>query len=316
MIWINKTENTKCTVIVNSCDAYADLWSPFFKLFNYYWPNCPYSVLLNTESNNLGIKDQFLGDIQIENKNVKNISYGQRMRSCLKQINTPIVLLLLDDFFFRDFVDQNRISQLVSLILEHDEVYNFCLEKTHDPFDVDDKKFKGFLKRSKFGAYRYNLQAGLWKRDKLIDAWMDFESPWQWELFGNMRSWRTDGVYYVMSNDECELISYGKTNEIWGVFRGKWVVDDVQPLFEMHGIHIDYSLRGVCTSNDIEIIPQIVPASRDIIHSIGIGRYIDYNKWKFKKKIFGDMAQDTYMNYLNKRYYSKRRKVIIEGENK
>ena len=29
-----------------------------------------------------------------------------------------------------------------------------------------------------------------------------------------------------------------------GVFRGKWVIDDVKPLFEEHGINIDYSIRG------------------------------------------------------------------------
>ncbi len=317
MIWINKTENTECTVVVNSCDAYADLWNPFLKLFNRYWPDCPYSVLLNTEGDDLSIKDQLWGDIQRKNKNTKSTPYGQRMRSCLKQINTPVVLLLLDDFFLRDFVNQNRIRQLVSSLLEHAEVHNFCLEKTHDPFDIDDRRFRGFLKRSKFGAYRYNLQAGLWKREKLIDAWMDFESPWQWELFGNMRSWRTDGAYYVMSKDEHDIINYGYSSEAWmGICRGKWVVDDVKPLFEMHGIHVDYSLRGICTSNDADMKTPIAYSVLDIIHSIGIGRYIDYNKWKLLRKVFGNRAQDTYMNYLNKRYYSKLKNSNGEGENK
>lgn len=35
-------------VVVASCDAYADLWEPFFRLFRRYWPDCPYPVYLGS----------------------------------------------------------------------------------------------------------------------------------------------------------------------------------------------------------------------------------------------------------------------------
>ncbi len=36
-------------VLVISCDAYRDLWRPFFELFWRHWPDCPYPVHLGSE---------------------------------------------------------------------------------------------------------------------------------------------------------------------------------------------------------------------------------------------------------------------------
>jgi hypothetical protein len=44
----NKKEDL--TILVNSCDAYEDLWYPFFELFRINWPNCKYDIVLNTET--------------------------------------------------------------------------------------------------------------------------------------------------------------------------------------------------------------------------------------------------------------------------
>lgn len=39
-----------CTIVVSTCDAYRDLWPAFFALFKRYWPDCPYKIVLNTET--------------------------------------------------------------------------------------------------------------------------------------------------------------------------------------------------------------------------------------------------------------------------
>ncbi len=38
------------TLLVNSCDAYADLWQPFFTLLKRYFVPLPAEILLNTET--------------------------------------------------------------------------------------------------------------------------------------------------------------------------------------------------------------------------------------------------------------------------
>ena len=41
--------NIDCTVVVGSCDKYADLLGPFIALFRKFWPDCPFEVVLVTE---------------------------------------------------------------------------------------------------------------------------------------------------------------------------------------------------------------------------------------------------------------------------
>ena len=38
------------TILVNSCDLYEDAWYPFFKLLQIQWKDCPYDVVLHTET--------------------------------------------------------------------------------------------------------------------------------------------------------------------------------------------------------------------------------------------------------------------------
>ena len=37
-----------CSILVVSCDRYRDLWTPFFTLFQRYWPDCDMPVYLGT----------------------------------------------------------------------------------------------------------------------------------------------------------------------------------------------------------------------------------------------------------------------------
>ena len=42
--------NTDCTILVCSCDKYADLLDPFAVLWQKYWPDCPFETVLVTET--------------------------------------------------------------------------------------------------------------------------------------------------------------------------------------------------------------------------------------------------------------------------
>ena len=39
-----------CTVLVTSCDAYRDVERPFVSLFRKHWPDCPFALVLLTET--------------------------------------------------------------------------------------------------------------------------------------------------------------------------------------------------------------------------------------------------------------------------
>lgn len=39
-----------CTVVINSCDGYADIRVAFLTLLDRYWPDRPWPLVLNTET--------------------------------------------------------------------------------------------------------------------------------------------------------------------------------------------------------------------------------------------------------------------------
>ncbi len=47
----------RLTIVVNSCDAYADVWDLFFEAMRVQWPQCPYNIVLNTEKKDYSYKD-------------------------------------------------------------------------------------------------------------------------------------------------------------------------------------------------------------------------------------------------------------------
>src|SRR5579875_2993140 len=82
-----------CAVLVMSCDAYRDLWNPFFTLFRRYWHDCPWPVYLGT--NRLQFADEHVTSLAAGDG-----PWSERLRFCLQQIEADFVLLLLEDYFF------------------------------------------------------------------------------------------------------------------------------------------------------------------------------------------------------------------------
>lgn len=302
--------NILCTVVVCSCDKYSDLWEPFFTLFHAYWPECPYPVVLNTESKVYARNDM---EIRVFSpyKERETVPYGKRMKDCLLSVETPYVLLMLDDFFLRENVHQERLDRMIEWMEKNPDVSCFNFDCIKDTYDIEDGRFEGFKRRSRYGEYRYNMQAGIWRTKTLMNAWKEFESPWQWEVFGNMRSWKNNYVIYSLKSNADTPMNYGFNSEGMGVFRGKWVIDDVAPLFAKHGIAVDFSKRGEYKESD-----NSVENSRDnyakILKSAGFMRMLSYVFWAIEVHLKRWTKKETmsYSTSLNERYYSKERTKI------
>lgn len=299
--------NEKCTVVINSCDSYSDLWDPFFILFKKFWKECPFRIVLNTEKKNYADNDINLTVVNYEGN---DNTYGSRIRDCLKKIDTPYVILMLDDFFLRESVDMEFIEKTISYLDENPDVICFNFDVAGDIFDEDDGRFAEYQKRSRYGAYRYNMQAGVWRTKDLLEAWKPKESPWQWELYGNVRSWDENKKIYVLKKSVKTPIEYGYYPDARGVYRGKWVIEDVQALFEEHNIKVDYSKRGIYKKENDPAPKRYVIASK--IYSYGWLRYVKYITWyigRVAKKIAKrEEAIGSYSESLNVRYYSKGRR--------
>lgn len=229
-----------CTLLVNSCDAYKDLWDPFFQLLNSNWPHCPYPVVLNTESEEYSCR--YL-QVSICHAESSAEPWGKRLYNCVKKIQTPYIIFLLDDFFLEAPVDTGKISQCIEWMEQDHNIATFSFVPTLWE-DIDDKKYQGFLRRPFRCNYKVNCQAAVWRRDCLLKLIRKHETPWEFEVFASSRARRyRKWLFYAARNDAERAFCYD-----WiaggAVHRGKWT-RRVPELLASHSILVDFTIRGI-----------------------------------------------------------------------
>lgn len=238
---VSEDKSMKYTILVNSCDAYSDLWEPFFVLLKKYWQGEIPPIVLNTESKNFSMCGLDIRCVHCPD-NPKGY-YGKRMRYALKRIETEYVLCMLDDFFLREPVDRDEIERLVSYMESNANISCFNFENSFE--GAPSERYPGYITLPPVADYKLNMQAALWRTSDLIKLWKDKVNPWQWEAISNKLTYNTRKEYYFLAANKKMPLHYGKKPGLsWGVVRGKWYEEDVVPLFLKEGITVDYSARG------------------------------------------------------------------------
>ena len=241
----------KLTILVNSCDGYSDLWDIFFKLLKKYWPDCNCRIILNTES-----KEYVYDGVEIDcfkfYKNGQKIPYGERILRHLNEISTEYTLMLMDDFFLRDYVNMEKIEQCLRWMDENEKIVAFHFTPLPDENNIPSLKYEGFEKRSDYADFKLCFLPAIWRTKKLLSYWRSHENPWHWEMIGNIRTvCNKEDEFYNICQKEPLIIDYGNSyDRCWGVVQGKWVKTNVETLFEENEIFVDYSIRGIFTEAD------------------------------------------------------------------
>ncbi len=233
----------KLTILVNTCDGYEDLWMPFFTLLKRYWNPQGIPILLNTESKEFSMDGLDITCVHAP----RNRYYGERMLYALSQVKTEYVLLLLDDFFLRQAVQTERIHQILSWMEADRNIACFNTEAIPVYVDWERDRYPGFRRVPPGTAYALNMQAALWRTGMLKRYWKPKVSPWEWEAYCNLLQYKFPQQKIYCTTDCCHsFLDYGhrQVGDVWAVVRGKWVMEDVQPLFQKENIAVDLSRRG------------------------------------------------------------------------
>lgn len=232
----------KLTILVCSCDKYSDLWNPFFTLLHKYWNPIELTIILNTES-----KEYFFDGLDIQCvHSPKDWPYGKRMINALSNVKTKYVFTLLDDFFIRKPIDENRIFDIIRWMEADENIVCFTSDCTKTYMDWEVNKYPGFKRVPPGNPYTLNMQAAIWRTSVYRNFWLPDVSPWEWEEYTNFLSFRNPNhKFYCTIDWEYALCDYGYSSKGMGVYHGKWVIEDVAPLFEKEGILMDFSKRGI-----------------------------------------------------------------------
>ncbi len=176
-----------CAVMVSSCDAYKDLWKPFFALFWKYWPDCPFPVYL-------GANQAHFEHPQVRTLNVVEQAWSKNLRWFLEQIETDYVLFLLDDFFLDGPVDT---ALLLKNLASLDALKGTVLRVYPRPGPEQRLESEPAIGRlHRHAPYRVSAQPAFWNRAHLVDLLRDNESAWQFEWNGTERSQTQESGFY------------------------------------------------------------------------------------------------------------------------
>lgn len=235
--------NERCTVFVASCDAYTDVWDLFFEALRVQWPDREYPVMLCTESLKYDYKDMGIQTLSLY-KGKRTPAWGARLKDHLKCLSTEYVLLLLDDFIMTDKVDTRALSQCIAWMDKNTDIacFYFC-PINNGNFYIRDGLYPGFARLAKESAYRFSCHAGLWRRIDLIKSLRDFETPWQWELNGTVRSRRMRKHFYALDIDAPKVFSYSE------IIRRGLFKDEAGLMYEKYNLPMPVT-RGLWDRNN------------------------------------------------------------------
>jgi hypothetical protein len=228
---VESPEDDVPAVVVVSCDAYHDLWPPFFELFFRYWPDCPFTVHLG--SNTLEYKHPRVRGIMVG----PDRDYSSNLLSMLDKVRRRWVVLWLEDQFLARRVDSGRLIDAIGAA-QRAHAAHLKLLLNHpfpDRFTPESPGAVGARRR-----YRFSLTVGLWRTDALKALLKPGESAWEFERHGARRSRGTDEVYLALPR---AWRRSPPIEVVHGVIRGRWT-PEAMDLLEREGFSETVARRG------------------------------------------------------------------------
>lgn len=237
-------ENNNCSIVINSCDGYEDIWKPFFSCFKDNWKNCPYPIFLNTEHKNYAHEGLNITALNVI-KN-KKIEWGERLLDCLSRIETEYVLMLFDDFCLEHEVNQSEIENCLQAMEKDENIDAFYIDHLFpELMDGTDAKF---VEVPIGKEYRLNSCPCIWRKSSLMKYTGKIDNAWAWEYFGTFRTEKAKASKIYALNALPDLFPYNY--KIGGaIHRGQWVKSVIEPINEKYNLNIDFSKRGFTDEN-------------------------------------------------------------------
>jgi len=166
---------------VPSCDAYSDLWTPFFQCLFRYWPECPYPVFLG--ANERGFEHSRVTSLKIG----PDRDYSSNLLGMTEHVPHRWILTWLDDRFLSAPVDTEGFAAVVGLAERVGAGYVKVIDS--HPFAL-----RPIVPGAPIGEippgsrYRVCITVALWRREVLRAILCPGESPWDIERRGSGRS--------------------------------------------------------------------------------------------------------------------------------
>ena len=228
----------KATVLVSSCDAYADIWRPHFELFFRYWPDCPWRVCLVT--NQMRCEDPRVVSLPVG----PSRGWANDTGVALEAVDTDYILYTHEDFLLDRRVRTDRVLELLEYLHASGAGY---VRLYPCPGPDDDEPDAPSLGRIRPGSmYRVSLQVALWRVSTLRALLKPGEDAWEMEVKGSRRSdERAEAFLSVRRREGPDPMGESPYSYFCtGVEKGLWLPGAVE-FCRREGVAIDLSVRPV-----------------------------------------------------------------------
>jgi hypothetical protein len=223
-----------CSIVILSTDAYSDLWPACCALHRKYWSDCPWPRFLASDTKPTDFEG--FGTVGVGQT---GLSWSECARRILSQIESDTVLLMLDDFFLTGAVNTQRVTDLYQRMKHHRAAYLRLVPHKQYMRRLSGEQSLG--EHINGLPYRSSLQAAFWDTAVLRKLLVGEENPWQFELFGGLRSdFRSEPFL------SCYDLPIPYTDVLE---RGKWLPRGVA-LCQHEGLTIDFEKRSCITLAD------------------------------------------------------------------
>lgn len=198
----------KLTIVITTCDKFSDLWLNQIFLLDKYWKQHPIVYLVSDKDNRLadGLNVVF---------RYFEEEYTTRLRLLLSQVDSEYVFLTLDDYLICDYVDVDRIQEIVRIMDESNLSYVRFYDQTKTKGWFDKEKRIHALPLTSL-AYEVNLYPSIWRKTDLLQMLYREENIWKFEVRLTRRC-REKGFV-------CGWVNYKKTfNFVDTIRKGKYL---------------------------------------------------------------------------------------------
>ena len=262
---MKETKNT-FTIFVSSSDGFEDCWHPFFTLFEKFWSNCKYPILLNTEYKDFSFKDLNIISTKAQSKILdRELSWCERFIKTLEQAKTPLILYFQEDYFLDMPVNVEFIEKVADLMLNNPEIKRVGLVTNDAIGKLSPSEYPELWEISMSARYIISTQTSLWRKDALLEYLHPEENIWMFEIFGTWRARKRKEKFLSLNRnmfvDNNKIVSYLHT----GVIKGKWH-PEIPKLFKDNNIEVDFTKRGFYNLN-IPTLKRKIETFRTLLSS-------------------------------------------------
>lgn len=221
-------KSTELSILVYSCYKNSDMWSIFLTLFQKYWRDCAYRLILLTDKLGGRHEEYAFDDIVVCDSN-----WYDMLMAGIQRAGTKYVMLWMDDYLLCDYIWNQDIEYYLGMTKKFQAANMRLVESPTIPAETfsKDHRFHYYCPGT---AYSFSTQVGIWSAEFLKKNIRPEWSAWDFERIGSIK---VKDYEHPLLAPKDYTFPYEE-----GVRRGKWMDNGVRICNRNH-IKIDFKKR-------------------------------------------------------------------------